>query len=41
MAGAFGGNTIVIKPSLTPINCQIFAKIVHSSGLPAGAFNAA
>ena len=34
------GNTIVIKPSsLTPINCHIFAEIVHESGLPAGVFN--
>lgn len=34
------GNTIVIKPSnITPINCHIFAQIVHESGLPAGVFN--
>ena len=34
------GNTIVIKPSsITPINCHIFAEIVHESGLPAGVFN--
>ncbi|MDO4696470.1 MAG: aldehyde dehydrogenase [Neisseria sp.] len=34
------GNTIVIKPSsVTPINCQIFAEIVDSVGLPAGVFN--
>ncbi|UOO76394.1 aldehyde dehydrogenase [Neisseria sp. Dent CA1/247] len=34
------GNTIVIKPSsVTPINCHIFAEIVHSVGLPAGVFN--
>lgn len=36
------GNTIVIKPSsITPINCHIFAEIVHESGLPAGVFNVA
>ena len=30
------GNTIVVKPSsITPINCHIFAEIVHASGLPA------
>ena len=34
------GNTIVVKPSsITPINCHIFAEIVHASGLPAGVFN--
>mgnify|MGYP001670023477 CR=1 FL=1 len=34
------GNTIVVKPSsVTPINCHIFAEIVHASGLPAGVFN--
>lgn len=34
------GNTIVIKPSVeTPINAQIFAEIVHASGLPKGVFN--
>lgn len=34
------GNTIVIKPSsITPINCQIFAEIVDSVGLPKGVFN--
>lgn len=34
------GNTIVIKPSsVTPVNCHIFAEIVHSVGLPAGVFN--
>ncbi|MEJ7541517.1 aldehyde dehydrogenase [Staphylococcus intermedius] len=34
------GNTIVIKPSVeTPINAQIFAEIVHESGLPKGVFN--
>lgn len=34
------GNTIVIKPSnITPVNCHIFAQIVHESGLPAGVFN--
>lgn len=34
------GNTIVVKPSsLTPINCYIFAEIVHSVGLPKGVFN--
>ncbi|KPN74270.1 aldehyde dehydrogenase [Neisseria sp. 74A18] len=34
------GNTIVVKPSsVTPINCHIFAEIVHSVGLPAGVFN--
>ena len=34
------GNTIVIKPSsITPINCYIFAEIVHDVGLPAGVFN--
>lgn len=34
------GNTIVIKPSsVTPINCQIFAEIVHEVGLPKGVFN--
>ena len=31
---------IVVKPSsVTPINCHIFAEIVHASGLPAGVFN--
>lgn len=34
------GNTIVIKPSsVTPINCHVFAEIVHEVGLPAGVFN--
>ncbi|HFC8517598.1 TPA: aldehyde dehydrogenase [Neisseria weaveri] len=34
------GNTIVIKPSsVTPVNCHIFAEIVHSVGLPSGVFN--
>lgn len=34
------GNTIVIKPSsLTPVNCEVFAEIVHATGLPAGVFN--
>ncbi len=34
------GNTIVVKPSsVTPINCHVFAEIVHEVGLPAGVFN--
>ncbi len=34
------GNTIVVKPSsVTPINCHVFAEIVHEVGLPVGVFN--
>ena len=34
------GCTMVLKPSeLAPLSAQLFAEIIHDSGLPAGVFN--